>query len=185
MPDGPHQLWVSDITYIKTHKGFVYLSLVTDAYSRKIVGWHLSDTIHASNPLKALQMAISQLPCVIQGLIHHSDRGIQYCSSKYTSCLRKHGIAISMTEHGDPYENAIAERVNGILKTEWIYDMKFKDIDHARINIKKIIDIYNNERPHCSIEMLTPSQAHKKSGCLTRVWKSYKRKNSIVQDANI
>lgn len=174
--DGPNQLWVSDITYIKTAAGFVYLFLITDAYSRKIVGWQLSETLESKNALQVLYMAISQLPANVRNLIHHSDRGIQYCSSKYVSCLQKHDIGISMTENGDPYENAIAERVNGILKTEWLYDMNLKNQAEAKKAIKQVINMYNNQRPHASIEMLTPAQAHQTTGTLKRLWKTYKRK---------
>jgi len=175
-----HQLWVSDITYIKTSVGFVYLYLITDAYSRKIVGWHLSETMEAQNALEALYMAISQLPADAKELIHHSDRGIQYCSLKYVNCLQKHNIQISMTENGDPYENAIAERVNGILKTEWLYDMTLKNCAEAKVVVKDIINIYNNERPHSSIEMLTPNQAHQMAGVLKRLWKTYRQKNKVL-----
>lgn len=172
----PNQLWVSDITYIKTAAGFVYLYLITDAYSRKIVGWHLSNTMQAKDALKALYMAISQLEAGAKEIIHHSDRGIQYCSSKYVNCLNKHDMLISMTEKGSPYENALAERVNGILKTEWLYDMKLKNRAEADQAIKHIINIYNTERPHSSVEMLTPDQAHQGTGVLKRLWKTYKRK---------
>lgn len=172
----PNQLWVSDITYIKTAAGFVYLYLITDAYSRKIVGWHLSNTMQAKDALKALYMAISQLEAGAKEIIHHSDRGIQYCSSKYVNCLNKHDIRISMTEKGSPYENALAERVNGILKTEWLYDMKLKNRAEADQAIKHIINIYNTERPHSSVEMLTPDQAHQRTGVLKRLWKTYIRK---------
>jgi putative transposase len=176
IPQRPNQLWVSDITYIKTSSGFVYLSLITDAYSRKIVGWNLSETMEAQNTLEALFMAISQLPSDAEDIIHHSDRGLQYCSSKYVNCLQKHKIKISMTENGDPYENAIAERVNGILKTEWLYDMELKELCEAKLAVKEIISIYNMERPHSSVEMLTPNQAHQMTGNLQRLWKTYKRK---------
>jgi len=175
VPDGPNQLWVSDITYIKTATGFVYLFLVTDAYSRKIVGWQLSETLEAKNALQALYMAISQLPANVKNLIHHSDRGIQYCSFKYIRYLQKHNIGISMTENGDPYENAIAERVNGILKTEWLNDMNLKNLAEAKKALKQIINMYNNQRPHTSIEMLTPALAHQMTGKLKRLWKKYKR----------
>ena len=176
VPIMPNQLWVSDITYIKTMMGFLYLFLITDAYSRKIIGWHLAESMEAGNAIKALNMALSQLPANINGLIHHSDRGIQYCSIKYVDCLDKQGIKISMTENSDPYENAIAERVNGILKTEWLYDMELKNFREAQISLTGIIEIYNNERPHSSIEMLTPAEAHKGEGKLKRLWKSYNRK---------
>lgn len=175
-PQEPHQLWVSDITYIKTAAGFVYLYLITDAYSRKIVGWYLSETMEAQNALEALYMALSQLPASTKEIIHHSDRGIQYCSSKYVSCLQKHGVKISMTEHSDPYENAIAERVNGILKTEWLYDMTLKSCADAEHAVKEIINIYNAERPHSSVETLTPDQAHQMTGALKRLWEKYTRR---------
>jgi transposase InsO family protein len=172
----PNQIWVSDITYIKTQSGFVYLSLVTDVYSRKIIGWNLSDNMETKAPLRALHMAISQLPADAQQVIHHSDRGVQYCSGKYVRCLQKHHIKISMTENSDPYENAIAERVNGIIKTEWLYDIKLKDIDQAKKAIRQIIKLYNRKRPHYSVELLTPEQAHQTNGKLKRMWKTYDHK---------
>ena len=182
VPDKANQLWVSDITYIKTEAGFVYLYLITDAYSRKIVGWSLSNTLEAQNAVDALHMALSQLPANAKGLIHHSDRGIQYCCIKYVNCLQEHKINISMTEKSDPYENAIAERVNGILKTEWLYDMNLKNCEDAKTVVCEIIDIYNTARPHLSIGMLTPDQAHQKTGILKKLWKSYYRKkqNEII-----
>jgi len=179
-PEKPNHLWVSDITYINTDNGFLYLYLITDAYSRKIIGWHLSDNLGSDNAILALFMAISQLPANCGGIIHHSDRGIQYCSLKYVKILESHGIKISMTENGDPYENAIAERVNGILKTEWLYDMDLHGYADALVAVKQIIKIYNTERLHSSIEMLTPDQAHSQSGKLKRLWKSYKRSKSSV-----
>jgi transposase InsO family protein len=171
-PERPNHLWVSDITYINTDDGFLYLYLITDAYSRKIIGWHLSDNLGSDNAILALFMAISQLPASCGEIIHHSDRGIQYCSLKYVKILEAHGIKISMTENGDPYENAIAERVNGILKTEWLYDMDLHGYTDALIAVKQIVKIYNTERLHSSIEMLTPNQAHSQSGKLKRIWKS-------------
>jgi putative transposase len=187
VPSKPNQLWVSDITYIKTRSGFVYLFLITDAYSRKIVGWHLAQTMEADNALNALEMALKQLPASCKDLIHHSDRGIQYCSSKYVKCLSVNNIKISMTENGDPYENAIAERVNGILKTEWLYDMSLNDYAEALKAIKYIIEIYNCERPHLSLEMMTPEKAHQSEGELKRLWKSYKMNTLKVKSdvANI
>lgn len=178
IPQRSNQLWVSDITYIKTSAGFVYLSLITDAYSRKIIGWNLAESMEAQHTLRALNMAICQLPIGVGEIIHHSDRGLQYCSSKYVNCLQKHKINISMTEKGDPYENAIAERVNGILKTEWLYDMELPDLSEAKRAVKAIISIYNAQRPHLSVEMLTPNQAHQMTGNLQRLWKTYKRKKT-------
>jgi len=174
-PERPNHIWVSDITYIKTEEGFLYLYLITDAYSRKIIGWQLSDNLGSDNAILALYMAISQLPTKCDEIIHHSDRGIQYCSLKYVKLLEVHGIKISMTENGDPYENAIAERVNGILKTEWLYDMNLHNYSEAKAAVVEVIRIYNSERPHSSIEMLTPDQAHELTGKLNRLWKSYKK----------
>jgi putative transposase len=175
VPLRPNHLWVSDITYIRTEAGFLYLFLITDAYSRKIVGCKLAETMEAKHAVQALFMALSHFPANNVELIHHSDRGIQYCSYKYVHCLQKHGIKISMTENGNPYENAIAERVNGILKTEWLYDIPLKDYSQAKKIIKDIINTYNSERPHSSIEWLTPNEAHCTTGELKRLWKSYKR----------
>lgn len=172
-PDGPHQLWVSDITYVETDEGFVYLFLITDAYSRKIIGWCASDTLEAKHAISALYMALSQLPVGITDVYHHSDRGVQYCCDNYVKILQKNRFQISMTDNGDPLENAIAERVNGILKTEWIYDMKLKTKIEAKEEVNKIINIYNNHRPHCSLDMLTPKQAHNHSGTLKKHWKNY------------
>ena len=125
-PSRPDEIWVSDITYIEivqgTSKSFLYLSLITDAFTHEIVGYAIHDTLNTTGPLRALNMALSNYPeGALKGLIHHSDRGCQYCSQEYIAKLQQHGILISMTEKGDPYENAVAERVNGILKTEWLY----------------------------------------------------------------
>lgn len=177
-PERPNHLWVSDITYINTETGFLYLYLITDAYSRKIIGWQLSDNLGSDNAILALYMAISQLPTNCGEIIHHSDRGIQYCSLNYVKVLEAHGIKISMTENGDPYENAIAERINGILKTEWLYDMRLNNYKEAREAVEQIIRIYNTERLHSSIEMKTPDQAHKLNGKLQKLWRSYKKNNS-------
>lgn len=183
VPIRPNRVWVSDITYIKTVEGFVYLFLITDAYSRKIIGWQLSDNMESINALIALKMANRQrLPGT--ETIHHSDRGVQYCCAKYVKYLNKANIGISMTENGDPYENAIAERVNGILKTEWLYDTELKNYNEALNTIKQTIYIYNNERPHLSIGMLTPNEAHLTSGELKKLWKSYynkKRKEEPIE----
>jgi transposase InsO family protein len=170
---GPGQLWVSDITYIETDKGFAYLFLITDAYSRKIIGFKTADSLEAKHAVEALQMALKGLDGPTHKLIHHSDRGIQYCCQEYVNILKSKHISISMTENGDPLENAIAERVNGILKVEWIYDQRFKNLTQAQGYISQIIGIYNSERPHASIEMLTPNQAHQRAGELQRKWKNY------------
>jgi transposase InsO family protein len=169
-PTRANQLWVSDITYIRTWGGFCYLSLITDAYSRKIVGYHLSENLEAKGCVRALSMALNDNPERI-GLIHHSDRGVQYYSAVYMHVLGK-DIRISMSEQSDPLENAIAERVNGILKQEYL-EKKYKNIFEARRAVDEAVSLYNNERPHMSINMLTPSQAHNRTGELKRRWKSY------------
>jgi transposase InsO family protein len=172
-PTGPHQLWVSDITYILTSDGFVYLSLITDAYSRKIIGWALGDTLEARHSVAALNMAIVQLPRGIKRVFHHSDRGVQYCSNEYVKILSKRKFRISMTESGDPRDNAIAERVNGILKGEWLNQMKLSSIGQASEKLGEIIRVYNEHRPHSSIDMMFPEKAHNKSGELKKHWKNY------------
>jgi len=165
-------LWVSDITYIYLEDGNAYLSLVTDAYSRKIVGYHLSEHLGASGTVAALEMAIKGCGDTT-GLIHHSDRGTQYCSNNYVQVLQKHQIGISMTQSGDPRENAIAERVNGILKTEVLKQGIFADINSANVAIRDAVETYNYLRPHSSVAMLTPALAHRAHGGLKQCWKSY------------
>ena len=174
-PQKANELWVSDITYIRINDNFVYLYLITDAYSRKIVGWNLAETLHAEHAVLALKSAIeSESPET--GLIHHSDRGVQYCSRNYVQLLNTNKAEISMTESGDPRENAIAERVNGILKDEWINDLSFRDVKEARSVILEIIHTYNTERLHTSIDYLTPEQAHQMTGKIKRRWKAYYKK---------
>lgn len=173
VPTKANQLWVSDITYIETAKGFVYLSLVTDAYSRKIVGWAIGTTLEAIYTIEAVTMALAQLPKNTEGLIHHSDRGVQYCCNDYVKKLNKNHVQISMTENGDPRENAIAERINGILKDEWLNQMKLASLEQAITELKRIIMIYNCHRPHASLDMKTPEVAHKLSGRLKKHWKPY------------
>ena len=174
VPTAANALWVSDITYIVTNDGFAYLSLVTDAYSRKIVGFCLSETLEAAGSIKALAMALKGCKNT-NGLIHHSDRGVQYCSKDYVKMLTKNGVKKSMTENGDPLENAIAERVNGILKEELLKD-KYDSFEAAQKDIAKAIIIYNSLRPHLSCDMLTPDEAHQKTGKLNRKWKNYYKK---------
>jgi transposase InsO family protein len=172
IPTRPNQLWVSDITYIDLMDGCCYLHLVTDAYSRKIVGWCLSDTLEAENTLEALRMAAGQATAdELRELVHHSDRGVQYCCNAYTEELKRYGIRISMTEDYKPTDNAIAERVNGTIKTEVIYrERRFKTIDDARERISSFIAFYNDLRPHSSIGMKAPSKAHKEHGEQQRMW---------------
>lgn len=171
VPIAPNQLWVSDITYIHLKEGFAYLSLITDAYSRKIVGFYLSNDLSANGPLKALQMALKQNSS-ITNLIHHSDRGVQYCCDDYVTLLTHNNIKISMTENGDPLENALAERVNGILKTELLEEIyiDYKSAQHA---VAIACSTYNHLRPHGSINNLKPFDAHQKCGELPMRWKNY------------
>lgn len=158
---GPNQLWVSDITYVKDcDGGAYYLYLITDAYSQKIVGWHISEDLKADSAVKALSQAIHDNKGRINDLIHHSDRGSQYCSGKYVSLLEENDIAISMTNPGSPQENAIAERVNGILKEEWLYDADFSNIKEAHNKIRDFIRIYNTYRPHNSLNNEVPEKIH-------------------------
>jgi putative transposase len=177
-----NQLWVSDITYIETANGFVYLNLITDGYSRKIVGWAVGETLEATYTIEALKMALKQLPKGTEGLIHHSDRGVQYCCNDYVKILNANQVKISMTENGDPRENAIAERVNGILKDEWLNQMKLKSLDQAINELKRIIFIYNNYRPHLSLDMNTPECAHCQSVVFKKHWKTYYKtaRNAVV-----
>lgn len=173
VPTAANQLWVSDITYIDLADGCCYLHLVTDAYSRKIVGWCLSQTLEAEHTVSALEMAIGQTTSdALQGLTHHSDRGVQYCCNAYTGLLRQYGIQISMTEDYKPTDNAIAERVNGTLKTEVIYrEKRFKTFEDAMERIAQFVEFYNNERPHGSIGYKVPAQAHGETGEQRRMWK--------------
>lgn len=155
----PNQIWVSDITYINTYEGFLYLSLITDEYSRKIVGYEVNDTLEVTGCLRALDKAIKQLSNN-RYPIHHSDRGSQYCSYRYTKRLLDRSLSISMTEENHCYENAKAERVNGILKDEYFLDMKFLNKTIARRACKQAVYYYNTDRPHLALEMKTPQMVH-------------------------
>lgn len=170
-PMKAHELWVADITYIPLKERFAYLFLITDAYSRKIVGYHVSDDMKVSSAAVALKQALAQKPTETI-VIHHSDRGIQYCSNEYVSLLNEHNAMISMTESGDPLENAIAERVNGILKTELI-SSRYSDIHAASIHISRCITIYNHRRRHSSLNWQLPAIVHEQKGPQIRRWKNY------------
>lgn len=171
IPTARNQLWVSDITYIFLMNDFAYLSLITDAYSRKIVGFCLSKSLSAKGCIKALKMALINNP-QLGRLIHHSDRGTQYCCADYVEILEKYYIKISMTQSGDPLENALAERVNGILKGE-LLEKQYRNFQQAQQAVSVAISIYNHQRPHSSIDMLTPVEAHLREGELKRRWKNY------------
>jgi len=170
----PEQIWVSDITYVRVFNQWGYLSLITDAYSRKIVGYNFRQDLEAEGCINALKMALSNR-IYDESIIHHSDRGSQYCSHNYVNLLLKNNIAISMTENGDPYENALAERVNGIIKTEFNLYSSSLGFEQTSNHINKSIKIYNQVRPHSSCDYLTPNQAHLKSGKLKRRWKNYNK----------
>lgn len=178
IPNRANQVWVSDITYVRAGEGFGYLSLITDAYSRKIVGYHLSRDLSAKGCVAALRMALRNNP-QREGLIHHSDRGLQYYSSAYVSLLGSR-IRISMTEKSDPLENAIAERVNGILKDE-LLEKRFENFREARERIGEAVNTYNHHRPHLSIALLTPTEAHTRTGTLKRHWKNYFSTRPVAQ----
>lgn len=169
----PEQVWVSDITYIRLTNQWGYLSLITDAYSRKIMGYSFRQDLAAEGCIDALKMALNN-KLYNQSIIHHSDRGSQYCSHNYVDLLLKNNIAISMTENGDPYENALAERVNGIIKMEFNLYSSSLGFEQTGYQINKSIKSYNELRPHASCDYLTPNQAHVQSEKLNKRWKNYK-----------
>ena len=182
IPTAPNQLWVSDITYWKINESHVYISFITDAYSHKIVGYHVAETLESIETIQALKMALSDLvkePESHFQLVHHSDRGIQYCSHGYVKLLQDNNIRISMTESGDPLENAVAERVNGIIKEEYLQDYKVKNIKEAKKVLDFVVKLYNEDRPHNSIGNLLPNQVHKEKIKTERLWKNYYKKNPI------
>lgn len=172
-PKAPNQLWVSDITYWKVADKFLYISFITDAYSRKIVGYQLSENLNMKSSRNALIMALETLPNDHTGLIHHSDRGSQYCAMDYVKLLHKFNIQVSMTENGDPRENAIAERINGIIKTEYLKRYKPKSFAQAQFLLNKSVNLYNSERPHLSINLQTPDFTHFNNTKTYRKWKNY------------
>jgi Transposase and inactivated derivatives len=176
VPLKAHELWVADITYIPLKERFAYLFLITDAYSRKIVGFHVSDDMKASSAVIALKKALAQKPPETI-VIHHSDRGIQYCSTGYVELLQQHHAMISMTENGDPYENAMAERVNGILKDE-LFSSYYDNVDTASMHIARCITIYNYRRRHSSLNWQIPDEVHKQKGPQIRRWKNYYQNNA-------
>ena len=158
----PNQVWVSDITYVRTIKGFCYLALITDMYSRKIVGYDISNSLELKGCERALNKALYQAKDTT-GLIHHSDRGIQYCSNVYTQILKRNSIDISMTEENHCYENAVAERINGILKDEFYLDQTFDSLQHAKRATKNAINLYNEIRLHLSLDYKTPNMVYLKT----------------------
>ncbi len=172
------QVWVSDITYIRTNEGFLYLSLITDAYSKQIVGYQLSDNLKTINCINALKSAIKNRKYPERPLIHHSDRGFQYCNPDYIETLDRNNIGISMTTKHDPYENAVAERINGTLKNEFDLGDRLPDQKHAQREINKTIWVYNNLRPHESCNYLTPCETHFQESIQIKKWPVRYRSNS-------
>jgi transposase InsO family protein len=182
IPNGPNQLWVSDMTYIAIwvdayHYIFSYLSLILDAYTEEIVGWSVGPTLETIYPLEALKMALKRIGGkTAVNLIHHSDRGIQYASSDYVDLLKRNHISISMTETGDPKDNAQAERINNTMKNELLKDIRFTRLEEVIAAVSRAVDFYNNERPHMSIDMMTPTQAATHEGAIKKWWISYREK---------
>ena len=160
-PNAPEQIWVSDITYMKTTEGYCYLSMVTDAFSRKIMGYDVSTSLDAEHARKALRMALANRSYPNRSIIHHSDRGLQYCSSEYVRLAHKHNIRMSMTENSDPYENALAERMNRTIKEEFCLGQELPSAEFAIRAIEQAVGLYNSYRPHLALKGLTPNVVHK------------------------
>jgi len=184
--DRAEQLWVSDITYLSVENTHCYLILITDAYSRKVVGYNFGRNMDTAFCIVALENAITERLFPERELMHHSDRGLQYCSKKYVETLIAEDIKISMTENGDPLENALAERMNGIFKDNFALDEKFVTFESARKTIDAAIEYYNNRLPHSSVDMLTPNEAHHKTGKLKKHWKWYwkEKQELLLQQAS-
>ena len=180
IPTKANQLWVSDITYITVwldeyHYAFCYLSLILDAYTEEIVGWSVGPTLETAYPVEALKMALKRIDGMKEiNLTHHSDRGCQYASSEYVRLLEKQHIKISMTESGDPKDNAQAERINNTMKNELLKDIRFVCIEDVKSAVSCAVDFYNNERPHMSIDMMTPAEAALHEGEIAKRWRSYR-----------
>lgn len=158
----PDQVWVSDITYIKTATGNCYLNMITDAYSRKIMGYAVNDNMETESMIEALKMAVNQRKNPLESTIHHSDRGLQYCSKEYAALTANNNIKLSMTQNGDPYENALAERMNRTIKEEFGMDRKMKNKEQVQKLIEESIFLYNTKRPHLALKMKTPDQVYNK-----------------------
>lgn len=173
------RVWVSDITYIRVGNKFYYLILITDVYSKKVVGFNFDDTMDTDFCLKALREALAQREYPERKLIHHSDRGVQYCSHKYTEVLKQNGIDISMTESGSPYENPLAERMNRTFKDRFDIGRTFSSASEAQRAVNQSIAYYNGRIPHSSCDMMTPNEAHHKQGELKRHWKTPAERKAI------
>ena len=179
IPTAANQLWVSDITYIvimddDCHYHFCYLSLVLDAYTEEIAGWSVGPTLDTEYPMEALRMALGRIEGKEINLIHHSDRGCQYASREYVNTLREYGIKVSMTESGDPKDNAQAERINNTMKNELLKGKVFRSIGEVIAAVALAVDFYNNRRPHMSVGMMTPAEASESTGDRDMRWHSYR-----------
>ncbi len=180
VPCRANELWVADITYFKVGQKHVYISFITDAYSKKIVGYNVANTLETVSSVQALEMAIKQNEGKLQGLIHHSDRGVQYCANEYTRVLLKHHIHISMTENSDPRENAIAERINGIMKEEYLNHYILKNCKEVQKQLEQAVILYNSQRPHMSCNMITPNIIHENNIKTQKLWKNYYQQKTII-----
>jgi len=178
----PEQVWVSDITYVGTREKPLYLSLVTDAYSKKIMGYNVSKSLHLEGALLALKQALRNRKYADKQLIHHSDRGLQYCSDEYQRILNKRNLKCSMTESYDPYANAIAERINGILKHEFIQMVKVDSFEIMDSLVKESINIYNTQRPHLSCQMNTPTQMHQQNKLKRKTYKKLNLSKNVFTE---
>jgi transposase InsO family protein len=179
IPTQPEQIWVSDITYIGGGKNHQYLSLITDAYSKKIVGYDLSDSLNVQGSIRALKMAVKHRIYRDQRLIHHSDRGIQYCCDAYQKQIAKHRIKCSMTESYDPYANAVAERINGIMKQEFLFVHGNEKLPVMQQIVRQSVERYNTLRPHLSCDMLTPNQMHRQQNIKIKTYKKLVPKGTL------
>ena len=189
VPTAANQLWVSDITYItivddEYHYHFCYLSLILDAYTEEIIGWSVGPTLETTYPMAALRMALKRIEGSPVNLIHHSDRGCQYASREYVNTLKDNGIQVSMTESGDPKDNAQAERINNTMKNELLKDKVFKSNQEVIAAVAVAVDFYNNRRPHMSIGMMTPAQAVESTGDRDMRWTSFRLK-AITNSDNL
>jgi putative transposase len=178
VPEKPEELLVCDITYFETEQGNAYGHFATDAYSKKIMGYEVAYDMTKERTVAAFDMAMSNRIYKHRG-IHHSDRGSQYCSYLYTETVRDNNYEISMTQDGSPYDNAIAERINGILKDEFGLDKKFKDLNELKEKLKRAVDIYNNQRPHLSCHLLTPNQMHNQQKLKVVTWRKVKADKTV------
>lgn len=156
----PNEVWVGDLTYVRTEMGFLYLALLTDKKSRKVVGYHCGETLAAGGCLEALKQALADLPAGSKP-IHHSDQGTQYCSHEYVNWVEAHGLSVSMTQTDHCAENALAERMNGILKSEYGLGGQFKTKANARLAVDQAVHLYNTRRPHTALGYRTPQEAHR------------------------